>query len=96
MRVRVECYAGYQYPERPLRFYLGGREFLVEEVLDRWYGPDYTYFRVRASDGHCYILRHTRHEAEEEWTLQSFLDWKYYRGASMSATLGSHEHDESA
>jgi len=33
----------------------------VEEVLDRWYGPDYTYFRVRASDGHCYILRHTRH-----------------------------------
>jgi hypothetical protein len=70
MQVRVECYGGRKADERPVRFTLGGRTFEVAEVLDQWYGPDDSYFRVRADDGHLYILRH--HEQEDEWTLESF------------------------
>jgi hypothetical protein len=70
MVLKVQCYAGYKADERPVRFRLGDREYLVEELLDRWYGPDDTYFKVRAEDGNLYILRHQR-EADE-WRLESF------------------------
>ena len=72
MIVQVECYAGRKADERPLRFTLAGRTFEVEEVLDQWYGPDETYFRVRADDGHLYILRHHEREEDDRWTLESF------------------------
>jgi len=72
--LKVECYAGYKADERPLRFSLGsgggGRMLEVKEVLDQWYSPDSTYFKVRASDGNDYILRY--HSASDEWTLESF------------------------
>ncbi len=70
MRVRVECYAGFKAEQRPLRFALRDRRYLVEEVLDQWYGPDDNYFRVRADDGNLYVLRHSLRGTG--WTLESF------------------------
>ncbi len=70
MELQVECYAGYKADERPLCFYLGGKKLEVTEVLDRWYGPDDLFFRVRAEDGHLYILRH--HQPDDSWSLESF------------------------
>jgi hypothetical protein len=68
--VRVECYSGRKADERPIRFELEGRDYLVEAVLDQWYGPDDTFFKVRASDGNIYILRHRA--ATDLWSLESF------------------------
>jgi hypothetical protein len=31
--------------ERPMRFQLGDREYVVEEVVDQWYGPDASFLR---------------------------------------------------
>ena len=70
MILRVECYAGRKADQRPVRFQLGGRDYVVREVLDQWYGPDDTFFKVSADDGNLYILRH--HEAADEWHLVSF------------------------
>jgi uncharacterized protein (UPF0128 family) len=72
MKVSVECYSGHKADERPIRFQLDGREYLVEEVVDQWYGPNSMFFRVRAQDGNLYILRHRTFELEEEWSLESF------------------------
>ena len=72
MRVEVECYAGYKGAERPVRFRMGGVDYTVEEVLDQWYGPEDTWFRVRADDGNLYILRHTPGAEQDLWTLASF------------------------
>lgn len=73
MQVQVECYAGYKGSERPRRFYLGETAYEVRELLDQWYGPDDTYFKVRASDGQLYILRHTPADDENGiWTLEAF------------------------
>lgn len=72
MRARVESYAGHKADQRPLRFYLNGRGYEVEEVLDQWYGPDSLYFRVRAHDGNFYILCHRESPEEDVWTLESF------------------------
>ena len=70
MRLRVQCYAGWKADERPVRFHLGDLEYLVEEILDQWYGPDDTFYKVRANDGNLYILRHN--PAADEWSLESF------------------------
>ena len=43
--------------ERPLRFRLDGHEYLVEEVVDQWYGPEHAFFKLRVDDGNLYILR---------------------------------------
>ncbi len=45
--VHVDCYAGHRGEETPRRFELGGRRVEVLEVVDRWYGPDHRYFKVR-------------------------------------------------
>ena len=57
MKLEVECYSGWKGDERPVRFRLDGHEYLVEELLDQWYGPSDSYFKVRADDGNLYILR---------------------------------------
>jgi hypothetical protein len=68
--ILVACYAGYRADERPLKFVLKGREFVVEEIDDRWYSPAASYFRVIAHDGNYYVLRHD--EAQDRWTLDAF------------------------
>ena len=72
--IRVECYAGYRADERPLNFALRGRTFEVVEVQDRWYSPDAIYFRVRATDGNFYVLRHD--EGMDVWTLEAFRAYR--------------------
>jgi hypothetical protein len=72
MTLRVECYSGYKAEERPVRFQLGGRDHMVEEVLDQWHSPDATYFKVRSNDGNVYVLRHEISPQADTWTLESF------------------------
>ena len=72
MRLEVDCYSGYAADERPTRFRLDGRQYLVEAVLDRWYEPDSIYFRVNADDGNLYILRWRISMPSGEWDLVSF------------------------
>ncbi len=74
MMLRVVCYSGRKEDERPLRFQLDGHEYLVEEVVDQWYGPDDAFFKVLASDGNLYVLRHRSSTPEVEWSLESFMD----------------------
>lgn len=72
MKVEVVCYSGYKADERPIRFKLRGQDYSVEEVIDQWYGPQDTFFKVRANDGNVYILRRCSTEPEGEWSLESF------------------------
>ncbi len=67
MRIEVHAYSGYKANEHPQRFRLGERWFEVEEVSDRWYGPDHVYFKVRATDGNHYVLR--LEQATAQWSL---------------------------
>ena len=74
MRLRVVCYSGRKGDERPIRFQLGDREYFVEEVVDQWYGPDDTFFKVQASDGNPYVLRRRSSTPDVEWSLESYRD----------------------
>ncbi len=68
--VEVECHAGYKADERPLRFRIGGREFTVERVLERWAAPEADGFRVSTAAG-TYILERSRRDGS--WTARP---WK--------------------
>ncbi len=68
--IRVESYSGYRAEQRPLRFFLGPQTLEVKEVEDQWYSPSAIFFRVRASDGNTYVLRHD--EANDRWTLDAY------------------------
>jgi len=72
MHIHVTTYSGHKADERPVRFELGEKTYWVIEVLDRWYSPASDYFRIRADDGHIYILRHDWAREEPEWTLEGF------------------------
>ena len=70
MTVEVECYAGYKADERPLRFRAADRSYEVVAVLDRWYGPSKSYFKVEADDGNLYVLLH-EWASESAWSMEA-------------------------
>ncbi|HCJ67055.1 MAG TPA: hypothetical protein DHV62_06960 [Elusimicrobia bacterium] len=70
--LKVNCYSGYRANERPVSFSLGEKEFQVKEILDRWYGPDYQYFKVKADDENIYILKYD--ENKDFWELEFYRE----------------------
>ena len=54
MKLNVECYAGRKADERPIRFRLEGRQYLVEAVIDQWYDPERIFYKVDADDGNLH------------------------------------------
>ena len=68
----MECYSGFKADERPVRFFLGERGYQVLEIQDQWYGPESTYFKVRADDGNFYILRNAWSEQTSSWFLEAY------------------------
>jgi len=70
MTIHVECYAAYRGAQEPRAFVLGDTRLEVTAITDRWAGPDYRYFKVTASDGDTYVLRHD--EPADAWTLGAF------------------------
>ena len=69
--IHVDAYSGYKANERPCQFTLDEEIYEVDAVLDQWYEPTATYFKVQAVTGETYLLRYD--EETDEWTLQSDL-----------------------
>ena len=72
MKLEVECYSGRKADERPLRFRLEGRQYLVDAVVDQWYDSEAIFYKVRADDGNFYILRQQTSTPDGGWELISF------------------------
>ena len=70
MRVQVELSADDHGIAIPQRVHLDGRRIDVVETLDRWYGADYSYIKLKGSDESVYILR--LDETHAEWELTMF------------------------
>ncbi|HYT23650.1 MAG TPA: hypothetical protein VEW05_25855 [Candidatus Polarisedimenticolia bacterium] len=72
MKLSVECYSGRKADERPVRFWLDGKQYQVEAVLDQWYDPQGIFYKVRANDGNIYIIRQQTSTPDGTWDLVSF------------------------
>ena len=81
VQVKVDCYAGYKANQRPYAVSLGKKKIMVIEIIDQWYGPDHTYFKVLTDDANVYILRYS--EAHDVWNVVYFKDGGYYGEISL-------------
>jgi hypothetical protein len=70
MQVCVETYTDRMDHEVPCRLHLDARTVEIAEIVDRWYGDDYCYFKVKTGAGDLYILRFD--ETCAEWGLTMF------------------------
>ena len=82
MRIRVEESRSERASGAPIRFVLGEQTIEVDDLLDRWYGDEADYFRVRGADGHVYVLKHVR--GHDRWELSSFTR-RGSRGTSVAS-----------
>jgi hypothetical protein len=70
MKVKVEFELSPKGEESPAGFVLGGRSIKIKAVMDRWYSPQGSYYRVSGEDGNFYILKSAA--GGELWELVSF------------------------
>ena len=69
MTIKVQCYSGRKADERPIRFRIDSRDYMIEEIVEQWYGPADSFYRVRADDGKTYLLRY--HRTDGTWSIES-------------------------
>lgn len=58
--IRVWTYSGYRGDEKPVKFELGGVLHEIKDILDRWYGQEADFFKVKTEKDRIYILRYDR------------------------------------
>lgn len=68
-QVKVECYSGYKYPERPCSFTWQGRMFKIARIEKEWLEPDGRFFRVLTEGEDIYELCYN--ETEDRWWLKA-------------------------
>ena len=65
--LKVSCYSGHTYAERPKSFKWEGKEYEVEEIEKAWQEPGKRYFQAKTKDSKLFRLCYN--EAEDQWSL---------------------------
>ncbi len=65
--LKVNCYSGYTYAERPESFLWQDVEYEVEEIEKEWLEPGERYFQVRTRDNKLFRLYYN--ETDKQWSL---------------------------
>ena len=65
--LKVNCYSGHAYAERPRSFEWQGVEYEVEEIERAWLEPGERYFLVRTRDNKLFRLCYN--ETQNQWSL---------------------------
>ena len=66
-KLKVNCYSGHTYAERPVSFQWQGIDYEVEEIERAWQEPGEKHFPVRTRDSKLFNLYYN--ETEKEWSL---------------------------
>lgn len=67
MTIQVQCYAGRKADERPVSFRIDDHHYLVDDIIEQWYGPDQSFFRVRRG-AHVVLLCHMT--SADTWRIE--------------------------
>ena len=65
--VKVNCYSGYTYAERPASFQWQDIEYEVQETEKSWQEPGERHFQVRTKDNKLFHLCYN--ESQKQWSL---------------------------
>ena len=66
-KLKVNCYSGHTYAERPMSFELEGIEYEVEKTEKEWQEPGERHFQVRTGDNKLFQLCYN--EVKDQWSL---------------------------
>jgi len=69
--LKVKCYSGQTYAERPKSFLWEGVEYEVEEIEKEWREPGERHFKVRTKDNKLFQLCYN--EAQDHWSLTELI-----------------------
>lgn len=72
--LRVSCYSGHIYAERPQSFRWQDTEYEVEEIEKAWQEPGERHFRVRTAGNKLFQLCYN--EARDRWSLKELVGGK--------------------
>lgn len=64
--IKVICYSGHTYAERPLSLVWEGAENRVKEIVKEWQEPGARLFQIRTEDGKMFVLSYN--ERDDEWS----------------------------
>ena len=70
--LKVSCYSGHTYAERPKSFQWQGMEYGIEEIEKEWLEPGEKRFQVRTRDNKLFQLCYN--ETEKEWSLIELVE----------------------
>ncbi|MAH39553.1 MAG: hypothetical protein CL873_03360 [Dehalococcoidales bacterium] len=65
--LKVNCYSGHTYAQRPLSLTLESTEYEVKEVKKEWLEPGERHFLVRTKDNKSFQLCYN--ESQDQWSL---------------------------
>ena len=69
--IKVSCYSGHTYAERPTSFEWERTEYEVEEVEKAWQEPGKRHFQVRTKDNKLFQLCYN--ETNKQWSIIEFV-----------------------
>jgi len=69
--LKVSCYSGQTYAERPRSFVWEEVEYEVEEIEKEWLEPGERHFQVRTKDNKLFRLCYN--EAQDQWSLTELI-----------------------
>ena len=65
--LKVNCYSGHTYAERPRSFLWQDTEYQIEEIEKAWLEPGGRCFQVRTRDNKLFQLCYN--ETKQQWSL---------------------------
>lgn len=69
--LKVNCYSGHTYAQRPKSFTLEGTEYEVKEIEKEWLEPGERHFLVKTRDNKTFKLCYN--EAKDQWPLTKII-----------------------
>jgi hypothetical protein len=69
--LKVNCYSGQTYAERPKSFIWEGVEHEIEKIEKEWREPEERRFQVRTKDNKLFQLCYN--ESQDQWSLTELI-----------------------
>ncbi len=69
--LKVRCYSGQSYAERPVSFIWEDKEYEVAEIEAEWRGEDSKNFRLRTKDNKLFQLCYN--VSQDQWSLTELV-----------------------
>jgi len=66
-KIKVKCYSGRMYAERPISFLWQDQQYEVDEIEKEWLEPGEKHFNVRTTNKQSFHLWYS--EKKDQWHL---------------------------